>query len=117
MLSLLESSRCFCFAGDTKLSCATSDIFTDCQIDLNKLVDWSSEKFSIFNAEKYVYIHISESHKRDFKRDHVSLQKVHYKTYLGVEPCSELKWSRHMCDKQKLREVSFVSDTMSHIAY
>ena len=107
MSSLPESSSCFCFADDTKLSCATSDFFTDCQRDLNKLVDWSSENSLKFNAEKCVYIHISEAHKCDFKIDQISLQKVHNTTDLGVENCSNLKWSRHIRIKLTKAERSF----------
>ena len=80
MSSLPESSSCFCFADDTKFSCATSDFFTDCQRDLNKPVDWSSENSLKFNAEKCVYIHMSEAHKCDFNIDEISLQKVHNTT-------------------------------------
>ena len=107
MSSLSETSSCFCFADNTKLSCASSDFFTDCQRDLNKLVDWSSVNSLKFNAEKCVYIHISEAHQCDFKIDQVSLQKVHNTTDLGVEICSILKWSRHIRNKLTKAQRSF----------
>ena len=117
MSSLPEISSCFCFADDTKLSFATSDFYTGCQRDLNKIIDWSSEKFLEFNSEKYVYIHISEAPKCDFKIDQISLQKMHNTTDLGVEICSDLKWSRHIRNKlTKVQRISIVSDTMCHIA-
>ena len=107
MSSLPESSSCFCFADDTKLSCATSDFFNDCQRDPNKIVDWFPVNSLKFNAEKCVYFFISEAHKCDFKIDQISLQKEQNTTDLGVELCSILKCSRHIRNKLTKAQRSF----------
>ena len=106
-LSLPETSSCLCFADDINLSCATSDFFTDCQRDLNKFVDWSSENSLKYNTEKCVCFHISEAHNCDFKIDQISLQKVHFTTILGVQVFSSLKWSRHIRNKLTKAQRSF----------
>ena len=59
------------------------------------------------NAEKCVYIHISEAHKCDLKIHQISLQKVHNTSDLGVETCSNLKWSRHIRNKLTKAQRSF----------
>ena len=73
--------------------------FADCQRGFNGLVNWCSENSLKFNAENWFYFHISEAQKCDFKIDQIFLQKVDYTTNLGVEICSNLKWSRHIRNK------------------
>ena len=63
MMSLPESSSCFCFADDTKLTYVGEDMFSKCQEDFDELFTWAAENDLAFKVVNCVYLQVSEKCK------------------------------------------------------
>ena len=107
MLSLPESSTCYCFADDTKLLSSGYDAFVNCQNDLSLLSKWCADNELNFNISKCAFICFRPECSGTLSLDGHLLKQVDATSDLGLEVSSNLKWDLHIRTKSSRARNNF----------
>ena len=91
MLDLPEFSRCYCFAGNTKI-CSSVDP-EKLQSDLSTISLWAYDNQMTFHKNKYCYLHFQKTKAYHLGLGHRIFQEESRAVDLGVTISNDLTWN------------------------